>query len=98
MHNRVDKPHTFGNPPRDLQESLARYIKHLRPWVIWKWEKNEQGKWTKSPFIATSPERHAANNKPATWRDYEQACTAVENDEADGIGFNLLGTNVAAFD
>jgi P4 family phage/plasmid primase-like protien len=97
MRDSVDKPRTHGNPPRDLQESLARHIKHLRHWVVWKWEKNEQGKWTKPPFIATSLNK-AKNNDRTTWRNYEQACTAVENDEADGIGFNLLGTNVAAFD
>jgi Family of unknown function (DUF5906) len=93
------KPRTYGNPPRALQEPLARHIKDLCHWVVWQWALRDDGtKWTKPPFIATSPDKFAKNNDPATWRSYDQACIAVENGEADGIGFCLRGTDIGAFD
>ena len=35
---------------------------------------------------------------PSTWGTYEQALAAFEAGQCDGIGFNLLGTDIAAFD
>lgn len=92
-----DKPVTYSNALRHLQAPLARHLKAPPNWVVWKWIK-KNGKWTKPPFIATSPDRPAKNNDPTTWCSYDQACTTVENGKADGIGFCLLGTNISAFD
>jgi hypothetical protein len=85
-----------------LQPPLARHIKDVSNWVVWRWirkkAKDGELKWTKPPFIATAPDRNAKNNDPSTWRSHDQACTAWENNEADGIGFCLLGTKISAFD
>jgi hypothetical protein len=94
---RNGKPTTYSNDLRHLQEPLARHLKDLRNWVVWKWIKKD-GKWTKPPFIATSPDKFAKNNDPSTWCSYDQACTAVEKNKADGIGFCLRGTDIGAFD
>jgi hypothetical protein len=97
MRDSVDKPRTHGNPPREMQPPLARHIADLKNWVVWKWKRNTS-KWTKPPYIATTPRVKAKNNDPTTWRSFEQACITVEKGLADGIGFNLLGTSIAAFD
>ena len=47
---------------------------------------------------ADNPSRYAKNNDPSTWGTYEQALAAFEAGQCDGIGFNLLGTDIAAFD
>src|SRR5215472_14817362 len=58
--------------------ALARFFsKLLEPlflcsrFMIWRWilttnKKGEQ-KWTKPPFCAADPGRHAANDRPETW-------------------------------
>jgi putative DNA primase/helicase len=98
MRDSVDKPRTYGNSPRALEEPLAKRIKDERRWVIWRWIRKDNGKWTKEPYVATNPDRLASSDKPATWRNFDQACSAVEKGEADGIGFNLLGSKISAFD
>jgi hypothetical protein len=90
------KPTNNSNDLRHLQKPLGIII-GLRNWVVWKWE-IKHSKWTKPPFIATASSNYAKNDDPSTWRSYNQACNAVENGKADGIGFNLLGTSIAAFD
>ena len=47
---------------------------------------------------ARKPNRYAKNNDPSTWGTYEQALAAFEAGQCDGIGFNLSGTDIAAFD
>jgi hypothetical protein len=93
-----DKPLNYSNALRHLQAPLARHTKQLPNWVVWKWIKKPDGKWTKPPFIASSPDRNAKNNDPKTWRSHFEACSAVETGKADGIGFCLLNTNICAFD
>ena len=41
---------------------------------------------------------YAKNNDPSTWGTYEQALAVFEAGQCDGIGFNLPGTDFAAFD
>ena len=47
---------------------------------------------------AQKPERYAKNNDPSTWGTYAAGLAAFEAGKCDGIGFNLLGTDIAAFD
>jgi primase-polymerase (primpol)-like protein len=47
----------------------------LRRFVGWRWELVD-GRWTKVPYIATDPERHAKSNDPGTWRSFLEARTA----------------------
>lgn len=43
-----------------------------RQWVIWRHE-HRDGRWTKVPHQATSPQRRASATDPSTWSSFEQA-------------------------
>ena len=53
---------------------------------------------TKPPYQARNPNRHAASTDPATWAPFDMALAAYRAGQADGIGFCLFGSGVAAFD
>jgi primase-polymerase (primpol)-like protein len=95
------RPVSFQGDLRNLPDALAP-LKELPNWVCWRWEwrvaKNGIGKFTKPPFQPKNPQHHAKNNDPSTWGTYEQALGVFEAGQCDGIGFNLSGTDVAAFD
>src|SRR5262245_4929163 len=72
-------------------------------WVCWRWEwrkgKSTEGKWTKPPIQPGKGfPAYAKNNDPATWGTFTQAVQRVTQGKADGIGFCLLGSDVAAVD
>ena len=89
--NTVDgEPHADNIPPQ-----LAVIV----AWLIWKLEKrvdkNGEVKWTKPPYCAHDPTRHASTTDPGTWSTLEQALAAEERtiadytdrrDQADAIG------------
>jgi hypothetical protein len=95
------RPVPFQGDLRNLPAGLAP-LKQMPNWVCWRWEwkvnKKGVGKWDKPPFRPDRPHGYAKNNDPSTWGTYEQALAAFDAGECDGIGFNLSGTNVAAFD
>ncbi len=64
-------------------------------WVIWRWEE-KNGKQTKVPYQAKRPHTKAKSTNPATWADFATANRAAAH--ADGIGFCLLHSGMAAFD
>ncbi len=69
-----------NNIPRELQE--------LPQWVVYKVEKNNDGKPTKIPYDAKNPHRKASSTRAKTWTDYEQAVRVGLNGRGfDGIGF-----------
>jgi hypothetical protein len=87
---------------RNLPDALTPLTK-LPNWVCWKWEwrvdkKKGTAGWTKPPFRPNVPSAYARNNDPQTWGTYQQALTAFETGQCDGIGFCLFGSNIAAFD
>jgi primase-polymerase (primpol)-like protein len=90
-------PQTYCGDLANLPAALSPLC--LRDqWVIWKWQLAENGKWTKPPYCADSPNRFAANNNPQTWATYHSAVTAFLAGCADGVGFALTNTNVGAID
>ncbi|MGX9428505.1 MULTISPECIES: AAA family ATPase [Bradyrhizobium] len=101
MHGKPDRPVTLQGDLRNLPPALDP-LKALPNWVCWRWEwrvdKRGIGKWTKPPLQPKNPTSYARNNDPTTWGTYEQALAAFEADKCDGIGFNLSGTDIAAFD
>jgi hypothetical protein len=95
------KPHTYiadlGNLPKALQ-----HITRLKRWVVWRWElrtkKNGAETWTKPPYQCSNPKIAAKSNVSNTWGTYEAAIAAVQAGLADGIGFMLKDSEVAAAD
>jgi len=101
MHAKPERPVTVQGDLRNLPAALAP-LTALPNWVCWKWEwrvdKKGVGKWTKPPHRPDAPHRYAKNNDSRTWGTHEQAVTAFEAGQCDGIGFCLAGSNVSAFD
>jgi hypothetical protein len=98
-------PATRPPPPRTFNGDFADPPKALTPlilaphWVTWKWQRSADGRsYTKPPFRATDPDRHAANNDPSTWSTRPAAVAAVLSGRAAGIGFVLTNTEVGAVD
>lgn len=97
----TQKPCTYvadlAHLPRALQHLTA-----LRRWVIWRWElrtkSNGEQAWTKPPFQCRYPKAQAKSNDPNTWGSYAEAVAAVIAGQADGIGFMLKNSEVAAAD
>ncbi len=65
-------------------------------WLVWRYELRD-GTWTKVPYVATDPSRHAKSDNPATWRTFVDALSAYEDGKSDGIGF-VLGDGWAGVD
>lgn len=96
------------NHPFSIQGDLRNLPGALGPlqvlpnWVCWKWTwragRTGVGTWSKPPFQSLRPETFARNDDPATWGTYEDALAVFEAGRCDGIGFNLWGTDYAAFD
>ena len=74
-----------------LQPAVNRIpdeLKQLQQWVVWRAEFRKD-KWTKVPYDSLT-HRKAKSNDSKTWRDFEIALKAYqENGNYDGIGFAL---------
>ena len=66
-------------------------------WVAWRWVR-KNGKWTKPPYRAHDPARLACTDDPQTWNCFSNAVKAVTAGNADGIGFALTNSGIAAID
>ena len=95
--DRPPKPHTHKGDLANLPAALLPLIER-RNWVVWRWVLDGKGRWTKPPYRADAPTQHAKSDDPATWCAYLIAVKAVEEGHADGIGFALTGTDIAALD
>src|SRR6516164_1109708 len=97
----MQKPHTYIADLACLPKALAHLIGHKR-WVVWRWElrkkKNGEQAWTKPPYQCCNPKAAAKSNDPNTWGSYDDAVAAVVAGRADGIGFMLKDSEVAAAD
>ena len=80
-----------------LPTCLEPLIKELR-WIVWRFVDAPNGRRTKPPFRADDPSVHAKSNDPQTWASYDVAMQACANGLADGIGFALMNSGLAAFD
>jgi hypothetical protein len=66
--------------------------------VCWRWEWRN-GRWTKPPIQPGGGfPAYARNNDPSTWGTYAEAVKRVIDGGADGVGFCLSGSDVAAVD
>ena len=96
------KPKTHNGDLSCLPIALSPLLKENH-WLVWRWveeRKNGQpsGRYTKPPFQPQFPQRVARNNDPATWSSHAVAARAVEEGKADGIGFAMTNTKIAAID
>jgi hypothetical protein len=90
------KPQTYNGDLRKLPRALA-YLGNQKVWLCWKWEWNGK-KWTKPPFRADNPMRHASSTDPNTWGSWKEAVDQVLAGKADGIGFTLKELNIGGID
>ena len=91
-----DKPKTYNVAINPLPPALRPLTKR-KHWVIWKWTR-ERGDWTKPPYRVAEPDKNAATDDPTTWGTYKDAVAVVAAGKAEGIGFNLIGSGLVAFD
>jgi primase-polymerase (primpol)-like protein len=99
---RPQKPQTFNGDLANIPAALTPLIPQER-WVVWSWEwrpgkKGANCRWTKPPRQACDPSLYAKSNDPSTWGSYADAVAAVAAGKADGIGFMLLKSEIAAGD
>jgi hypothetical protein len=101
MSPTATKPHTYVADITQLPKAL-QHITRQKRWVVWRWElrKRKDGaeKWTKPPYQCSAPKTPAKSNDPGTWGTYAEAVAVVAAGLADGIGFMLKDSEVAAAD
>jgi len=67
-------------------ENVPAELKVRPQWVVWRLEKQD-GRETKVPYRATSPNVKASATDLMTWGTFEGALAACERGDADGVGF-----------
>lgn len=75
-------------------------------WVLWQLEQREgsdgEMRWTKPPYQAKSPRRHARTSDPETWATYAEAAAAAErlglDGENGGVGVVIKGSGAGGID
>src|SRR6516164_6340074 len=97
----TQKPQTFAADLSNLPKALQNLTEQKR-WVVWPWElrkrKNGGAAWTKPPYQCRNPKTAAKSNDPNTWGTYQAAVAAVTAGQADGIGYMLKDSEIAAAD
>src|SRR5713226_2733654 len=56
-------------------------------WVLWRYERRDDGKWTKVPYQVNR--KHAASTRATTWTTFAAVWAAYERGGWDGIGYVL---------
>jgi hypothetical protein len=82
----LPKPTLYSGDLANLPAALQPLL--VRPqWAIWRltWD---GVRWSKPPFQARDPQRHASSADPATWVDYSTAVTAAA-EHGDGVSYVL---------
>lgn len=82
---------TLVKPPKPIaiEPQLERIPAELREraqWVVWRYEKDRNGKWTKVPCNAQTGAR-ASSTDPKTWATFDGAAQAYKRGGYDGVGF-----------
>jgi hypothetical protein len=90
------KPQTYAADLSNLPKALQPLTEEPR-WVVWPWQLRK-AKWTKPPRQARNPQHNARSNDPTTWASYSDAVAAVLAGQADGIGYMLQSSTIAAAD
>ena len=89
--------------PKTYIADIANFPVALLPlieqphWVAWRWIR-KNGRWTKPPYRADDPVRLASTDDPQSWNSFATAVKAVTGGQADGVGFALTNSGIAAVD
>ena len=89
--------------PKTFIGDVANFPAGLRPlieqfgWLVWRWVL-KNGKWTKVPYCSDDPSRLARTDDAHTWSCFSGAVKAMTGGHADGIGFVLTNSEIAAID
>jgi putative DNA primase/helicase len=67
-------------------ENIPDELKMRPQWVVWRYEERD-GKETKVPYCATSPDVKASTTDLMTWGTFGEALVACNRGDADGVGF-----------
>lgn len=69
-------------------ENIPHELRLLNQWLVWRYQLNENAKWTKIP-ICVRTRRHASTTDPETWCSFADAleCYQAHRDIYDGVGF-----------
>jgi hypothetical protein len=100
MIENLEKPQTFNSDLARLPAALAPLCQQPR-WIVWRWQWRKTktgGKWTKPPYQVCNPHHLARSNDSSTWGDYADAVAVVAAGKADGIGYMLATSTIAAGD
>ena len=89
-------PRTYIGDVANFPAALLPLIEQPR-WVVWRWVR-KNGRWTKPPYRADDPARLARTDDPQTWNCFISAGKAVTGGHANGIGFALKNSGIAAVD
>jgi hypothetical protein len=93
----TQKPPTFIADVARLPRAL-QFLTLLDRWVVWRWVRKSDGKWTKPPFKCRAYRCHARVDDPSTWGSYADAFATVKAGHADGIGIMLKDSELAVAD
>ncbi len=70
--------------------NIPQKIKDRPQWVVWRYDLDKQGRWTKVPYQARNPSRKASSTSKETWVSGDVSFRAYnKNSDLDGIGFVL---------
>ena len=78
------------NPIRPYFERIPQELKRYPHWVMWRYELDKDGKWTKPPYSAKSGWRAKSNDR-RTWADFAtvEEVYRSSNGKYAGVGFVL---------
>jgi putative DNA primase/helicase len=68
------------------RSAIPAELQKRRQWVVWRREERDDRP-TKVPYRAGAPRVRASSTDARTWGTFEQALHALENRDADGVGF-----------
>ena len=96
----IEKPQTFNGDLAHLPAALAPLCQQQR-WVVWRGSGARPRAAANGPSHharRADPSRYARSNDPSTWGSYADAVAAVAAGKADGIGYMLSTSDIAAVD
>lgn len=74
-------------------DGIPPLLKSANTWLCWRYVRGSAGKWTKPPFMASNPARHASTTNPSTWTTFSTAIATYLDpcNQFDGVGLVLTG-------